>query len=237
MNDENLSHLIRNQATRFTAGSRLRAEVRTRIALEAASNPNSLDEPSSTIPRRGPVLARGWRELGWRTATAGFTLGVVLTIAAIRIGPWNTVPGSAGITPDSLESELVSDHVRSLRVGPLLQVVSTDRHTVKPWFQGKLDYAPPVLDLADDGFALQGARVEHVNGESVAALVYGHNRHILNLFVWPSSEQQAQKKLQRKGFNLVHWADGAMQYWLVTDMDAREAERFWQLWREHRARL
>lgn len=226
MNDEDLTSLIRNQATRFTAGTRLRAEVQTKIALEAAAKPHS-----------APVLARGWREHVWRIASASFALGVAITITAFRFNPWQPVPGSTLEVASSLEAELVSEHVRSLRVGPLLQVVSTDRHTVKPWFQGKLDYAPPVLNLADEGFSLRGGRVERINGESVAALVYGHNLHIITLFVWPSNARQPQQRTQQKGFNVLHWSNGTMQCWLVTDMDVSEAERFGQLWRDYLAKL
>lgn len=235
MNDDDLSALIRDQATRHTAGTRLRSEVRTQIALAAAAQSESETEALPAPALHGLGASRGWRAFGWRTALAGFTSGVAVTLAALMLQQ-SMRGGATSDIASSLDAELVADHVRSLRVGPLTQVVSTDRHTVKPWFQGKLDYAPPVLNLADDGFPLLGGRVEHINGESVAALVYSHRQHVLNLFVWPSTTQQSQQRTQSKGFNVLHWSDGTMQYWLVTDMDEAEVARFGQAWREQRAK-
>ena len=130
----------------------------------------------------------------------------------------------------SLPDELVADHVRALQVGPLTEVVSSDRHTVKPWFQGRLDYAPPVFDLADDGFPLVGGRIEHLRGQAVAVLAYSHRLHVIDVFVWPADAVVAPTREQRKGFNVVRWSDGAMQVWVVSDADRAEIERFAQAW-------
>jgi anti-sigma factor RsiW len=127
---------------------------------------------------------------------------------------------------------VVADHVRALQIGPLAEVVSTDRHTVKPWVQGRLDYAPPVFDLAAEGFPLMGGRIEHVRGNVVATLAYARERHVIDVFVWPSTAQQAPTRSLRKGFNVLHWADGSMQYWAVSDLERGEMERFARLWRE-----
>lgn len=239
MNDDELSALIHQQATRFQASGRLRADLRTRVALEAAAHPIADATPAMAGMLRdvvGRKTGGRWREFGWRTAAAGFALGVALTTALTMTSmPHGSRPAADLVS--ALDAELVANHVRSLRVGPLIQVASTDRHTVKPWFQGKLDYAPPVLNLAGEGFSLVGGRVEHVNGESVATLVYTHNQHVLNLFVWPSTVEQATQRVQRQGFNVLHWSNGAMQCWLVSDMDPAEVERFGQLWREQLARL
>jgi anti-sigma factor RsiW len=132
-------------------------------------------------------------------------------------------------------AELVADHVRALKTGSLFEVASNDRHTVKPWFQGKLDYAPTVIDLEAEGFPLLGGRVEHVAGAPVAALAYASRRHILNVFVWPADREQPPQRSQRSGFNLLHWSDGAMQVWVVSDLDAVEIERFGQAWRSRTA--
>ena len=134
-----------------------------------------------------------------------------------------------------LDAELVADHVRALQLGPLIEVVSTDRHTVKPWFQGRLDYAPPVFDLAAQGFPLMGGRIEHLRGNAIAALAYARNRHVVDVFVWPSAAQSVPLRSQHKGFNVLHWADGSMQYWAVSDLERTEMERFAQLWREQAA--
>jgi anti-sigma factor RsiW len=131
----------------------------------------------------------------------------------------------------SLEDELVGDHVRSMGTGPLIEVASSDRHTVKPWFQGKLDYAPPVPDLSAKGFPLLGGRVERVGEKAVAALAYARNKHIINVFVWPAGRPQAPLVAVRKGFNLEHWSDGAMQVWVVSDAEAGDVEHFGAAWR------
>jgi len=138
---------------------------------------------------------------------------------------------------EPVDAELVADHVRALQVGPLTEVASTDRHTVKPWFQGRLDYAPPVFDLAAEGFPLVGGRIEHVRGSVVATLAYTRNRHVIDVFVWPSARQQAPVRSVRKGFNVLHWADGSMQYWAVSDLERGEMERFTQLWLGQVAKL
>ena len=111
------------------------------------------------------------------------------------------------------------------------KVSSSDRHTVKPWFQGRLDYAPPVPDLSAKGFPLLGGRVEHVAGMAVAALAYVRNQHIINVFVWPADHDQAPQVALRKGFNLQHWSDGGMQVWVVSDVEAGEVEHFSVAWR------
>jgi anti-sigma factor RsiW len=141
----------------------------------------------------------------------------------------------AQIVAVPVDAELVADHVRALRAGPLAEVMSSDRHTVKPWFQGRLDYAPPVFDLAGEGYPLVGGRIEQVRGAAVATLAYTHNRHVVDLFVWPSADQRAPQRLLQRGFNVVHWADGSMQYWAVSDMDREEIESFTRLWRQRAA--
>ena len=108
---------------------------------------------------------------------------------------------------------------------------SSDRHTVKPWFQGKLDFAPPVPDLSPEGFPLLGGRVERVGGKAIAALAYARDRHILSVFVWPADQGQAPKLAERRGFHLQHWSEGAMQVWVVSDAEAVEVERFSVAWR------
>ncbi len=220
LDDQDLSSLIRRHATRHAAPDALRAGIRTQIALADAGRP----EPSAPVG-----AGRGsWLALRWRTAAVSFAMG--LACAAI------VLPLAQRLNLDApLDSELVADHVRALQVGPLTEVVSTDRHTVKPWFQGRLDYAPPVFDLAAQGFPLMGGRIEHVRGGAVAALAYARNLHSIDVFVWPSTAQSAPVRSVHKGFNVLHWADGSMQYWAVSDLERAEMERFAQLWREQAA--
>jgi anti-sigma factor RsiW len=129
-----------------------------------------------------------------------------------------------------VDADFVADHVRALQTGRLAEVASSDRHTVKPWFQGRLDYAPPVFDLAGEGFPLMGGRIVHVRGNVVATLTYTRNRHVIDVFIWPSAAQRAPVRSTSRGFNVLQWADESMQYRAVSDLDRREMERFTQLW-------
>src|SRR5205823_14982913 len=99
-----------------------------------------------------------------------------------------------------------------------------DRHTVKPWYAGKLGFSPPVADYAGDGFPLLGGRLDSVDGEPVAALVYGHERHMIDVFVWPadSAPGKAPARLALRGHNLLHWSSAGMTYWAVSDLDSAE---------------
>jgi anti-sigma factor RsiW len=122
---------------------------------------------------------------------------------------------------DKLTEELVSSHVRSLEVDHLSDVISTDHHTVKPWFNGKLDYSPPVIDLATMGFPMEGGRLDYINGKTVAVVIYRHNKHPVNLYVWPSNNKDSDiQRTTRNGYNLAHWVIGNMNYWAITDLEA-----------------
>ncbi len=218
MNDDDLSHLIQKHATHHRAGDRLRAAVRMQATLQAAAR--------EAIP---PLSPKRQPRLEWRSVLTGFFSGAAVALAVVLVTP-------RLLLQQSLPAELVADHVRAMKVGPLYAVASSDRHTVKPWFQGRLDYAPPVIDLAAEGFTLLGGRVEQVAGAPTAALVYERGHHLINAFVWPDDQRQAPVAAQDRGFHLLHWSDGRMQVWLVSDIEAGELERFRQGWNALAAR-
>lgn len=218
--DQELSALIRRHATRHTASEGLRAAIRTRAALADAGRTSAPAPAAKAVGR--------WFGSGWATASAGFALGVLCMALVLPLLPRLNPSGP-------IDADLVASHVRALQVGPLTEVASSDRHTVKPWFQGRLDFAPPVLDLADAGFPLLGGRIEHLRGATVATLAYARNRHVVDLFIWPSADRQAPVRSVRRGFNLVHWSDGSMQFWAVSDMDREEVEAFTRLWQQRAA--
>ena len=220
LDDPHLSSLIKRHATRHAAPDALRAGIRTQVALAEAGRSDTSAPPASK--------RRAWFALHWRTAAVSFAMGLACAALVLPLAQ------RFDLNP-ALDAELVADHVRALQVGPLIEVASTDRHTVKPWFQGRVDYAPPVFDLAGQGFPLVGGRIEHLRGGAVATLAYARNRHVIDVFVWPSAAQSAPVRSVHKGFNVLHWADGSMQYWAVSDLERAEMERFTQAWQQQAA--
>ena len=129
--------------------------------------------------------------------------------------------------PNSITAQLVDAHVRSLLPGHLLDVESSDRHTVKPWFAGKTDIAPIVVDLVDKGFPLLGGRLDYVDGRTAAALAYGRRGHTINLFVWRSVPgEPADGSFSVRGYSVLHWSSGGLSDWAVSDASLSELEAF-----------
>jgi anti-sigma factor RsiW len=130
-----------------------------------------------------------------------------------------------------LARDVVSGHVRSMLTNHTIDVISSDRHTVKPWFSDKLDFSPDVRDLASQGFPLAGGRVDYLDGRPVAALVFHRAKHVIDLFTWPSSAA-AGAGLSQNGLNVVAWTKNGMAYWAVSDLNAGELNQFARLYRE-----
>jgi anti-sigma factor (TIGR02949 family) len=129
-----------------------------------------------------------------------------------------------------LVAEVVDAHLRSLQPGHLIDIVSSDQHTVKPWFDGKLDFAPPVRDFADRGFPLQGGRLDAIHGRAIAALVYGRRKHLVNVFIWPTSEPDTSSRAgSRQGYQWLDWRRGAMEFCAVSDTAPSDLEQLQRL--------
>jgi anti-sigma factor RsiW len=222
LDDRELSTLIRTHATRHSAPDALRAGIRTQIALADANRARAASPPAETARARWSLFRR------WHAIPVSFAMGMLCMALVLPVAERLNLG-------QPVDADLVASHVRALQVGPLTEVVSTDRHTVKPWFQGRLDYAPPVFDLSTEGFPLLGGRIEHVRGNVVATLAYARHRHVVDVFVWPASETSPPQRMMRKGFNVMHWADGSMQYWVVSDLERSEIETFTNLWRQRAA--
>jgi len=127
--------------------------------------------------------------------------------------------------------EVAAGHVRSMMAAHLTDVQNSDHHTVKPWFMGRLNYSPPVYDLAQDGFPLAGGRIDYIDNRPVAAIVYRHGPHIINLFIWPTEGADIipTGSIIRQGYNIRHWTKLGMTCWAVSDLNASELARFEQL--------
>jgi anti-sigma factor RsiW len=205
-NLQSLKKTLKQDALFFTAP----AELRRRVKAE-------LPTPRRAVPRRSI-----WNWNWLTTATSGaFAVCLALLLVVIQSRP---------SAEQQLVKDVISSHVRSLIPGHLMDVVSTDQHTVKPWFNGKIDFSPPVKDMMADGFPLAGGRLDYVYGRSVAVLVYQRHKHVINVFVWPTSD--ADSKLARvspkQGYNLVRWSNRGMAFWAVSDLNEKELMEFAQ---------
>jgi anti-sigma factor RsiW len=129
--------------------------------------------------------------------------------------------------------DLVGSHVRSLEEDHLMDVASTDQHTVKPWFAGKLEFSPPVIDLSAEGFPLIGGRLDYLDQKKVAALIYRRNKHVINLFIWPGGTTPEVDAKQ--GFNLIRFECKGMTCWAVSDLNAGELQQFADLFKAQKA--
>jgi anti-sigma factor RsiW len=162
-----------------------------------------------------------WR---WLAMAASLLLGVSVT--------WNLAQLRSRVAPEQLlAGNVLSAHVRSLAGTHLLDVPSSDQHTVKPWFNGKLDFSPPVKDL--EGFPLLGGRLEYFEGHPAAALVYGRHKHTINLFTWPSPAPTGPGTETRNGYHLQHWSSSGMTFWAVSDLNETELGQFVSLYRRN----
>lgn len=140
------------------------------------------------------------------------------SLALLLVAPATIVP--------PLADEVLSGQIRSLQTGHLVDVATSDRHTVKPWFNGRIDYSPPVVDLAQRGFPLVGGRLDVLEGRTVAALVFKRRLHTINLYVRPQPASGRDAAMQREGYSLQRWTSGGLEYWAVSDIPPEELEQF-----------
>jgi anti-sigma factor RsiW len=204
--------------------ARLRQDVSYYVAPEALRDRIGWQIAAMVPARHAQPASRPlWRSLSsWLRARATVPFGAGFALAGSLM--LALVLPSAGGLPD----DIVSDHIRALQPGHLMDVVSTDQHTVKPWFDGRLDFAPPVKDLKQAGFPLTGGRLDYLAGRAVAVLVYQRRQHVINVFVWPERGLPDPLTTSRSGYNLVRWNENEMVFWAVSDLDAKELETFVQ---------
>jgi len=206
-----LRGIMRQDSVRWPAPEALRSRILADVMQNGNARPQ---EPADPYNRSwGRFMAALQR---WSLVPSFVVLAASLFIV---FGPLTR----GGALPE----ELVAGHVRSLLADHLTDVASSNRHVVKPWFIGKLDFAPPVIDLDEQGFPLIGGRVEYIDERVVAALVYRRHNHIINLFIWPATAD-SRRAVTREGYNLMNWTQGGLTFWAVTDLDANELNQFQQ---------
>lgn len=190
----------------------LRARIRSAIRETAA-------------PAAAPAPSRWASETGRLIATAA-----VLGIAVL--GTWRI--SSQRAASDRLVESVLAGHVRSLIGTHITDVATSDQHTVKPWFNGKLDYSPPVYDFTRLGYPLIGGRLDYIANQPVSALVYGRRQHLINVFLWPSERDRADgpDALTRQGYHMLHWKTSAYSYWLISDLGTSELNEFARMIRQ-----
>jgi anti-sigma factor RsiW len=162
-----------------------------------------------------------------RTFFGGFAVG---TVASAALAATLVITVFRNNQEQTIADEVVSAHIRSLLAGHLMDVETSDQHTVKPWFDGRVDVAPPVVDLTAQGFTLLGGRLDYIDGEPVASVVYQRRKHIINLFVaqrlgTPHAGATARTV---QGYNVRHWSNQGLDFWAVSDLDAQELGEFVQ---------
>ena len=199
-----LRSALTSGAPAYRAPAHLRRNVRAALRREAKSTRQTLSP---------------WLVFATGAAFAAVLVGAVL---------FQTMPGVRGNT---IVDQVVASHVRSLLAAHLVDVVSSDQHTVKPWFDGKIDFAPEVRDLSANGFPLLGGRLDYLDGKTVVALVYQRNKHPINLFITPEPTNRSTSPtvITRRGYNVFSWTNNGMKYWAVSDLNQAELSEFTEL--------
>jgi anti-sigma factor (TIGR02949 family) len=203
---------------REAAPAHLRARIEAMLAVPAATS------STASIPRRSWLAAI--RE-SWKNFFGGFAVGTALSAAVAASLVIAVVRSDQN---QQIAGDVVSAHLRSLQAGHLTDVETSDQHTVKPWFNGKLDVAPPVIDLTAQGFTLIGGRIDYITGQPVASIVYRRRKHVINLFVGEplGAAIRGVKDESIQGFNIRHWREAGLDLWAVSDIDAGELDEFGQ---------
>jgi mycothiol system anti-sigma-R factor len=222
-----LGHAISRGAPYYKAPTELRERIqsslRDAVGLRHSRSAARENRALLTSPRAERRLVLP--EIPWNWLALAAAIIVAAIIASSLLSQLRPPTSN-----QFLATQLIASHVRSLMADHLTDVASSDQHTVKPWLDTKLDFAPPVVDLSSEGFPLIGGRLDYLDNRPVAALVYGRRKHLINLFVWPAASDatKAPKTITREGYQLLHWADSDFNYWAVSDVNVNDLELFKQ---------
>jgi mycothiol system anti-sigma-R factor len=203
---------------------RIQSSLRNEIGAKTTRNGTRGSQVLRT-PKRSILPEIPWN---WLALAAAI---ILVAIIASSLSPRLRSPGG----DQFLATQLIASHVRSLMANHLADVASSDQHTVKPWLDAKLDFAPPVVDLTSAGFPLIGGRLDYLDNRPVAALIYQRRKHFINLFVWPASDASRRtkaKEISRQGYHLLHWVEGDFNYWAVSDVNKEDLQNFQRLFEE-----
>ncbi len=209
-----LRGLLQVRAPRYAAPAHLRSKI-----LESVRS------------KQRESRLRGWFPMGWLQFGGSLAVTVLLTSAIT----YYSVQSS---NTERLVDEIVATHVRSLITNRLTDVESSDQHTVKPWFNGKVDFSPPVKDLAAQGFPLVGGRLDYVDGRPIAALLYRHRQHWISVFMWPeqSGKDSAPRGISKRGYDITQWSAEGLRFYVVSDIASPELGQLVTLLRSEKSR-
>ena len=212
----------------YKAPAELRERIQSSLREEMAERPTRdvARDAQQLFPRRQPgprtiLLGTPWN---WLSLAAAIIFAAIITLNLVP--RWQR-PGA----DQFLATQLIASHVRSLMASHLTDVASTDQHTVKPWLDAKLDFAPPVVDLSSEGFPLLGGRLDYLDNRPAAVLIYQRRKHFINLFVWPAGAgaDRTMKAMSRQGYQLLHWVDSDFNYWAVSDVNVNDLQTLKEL--------
>src|SRR5438874_11564810 len=219
-----LIRAIGNATPYFKAPAELRERIQSSLRKETTGQPVRNGVRGAQVlsykREREPRSILSEAPWNWLGLAAAIILAAVIVL--------NVVPRLGA--DQFLATQLIASHVRSLMANHLTDVASSDQHTVKPWLDAKLDFAPPVVDLAGEGFPLVGGRLDYLDNRTVAALVYQRRKHFINLFVWPGEAGATRPTLamSHQGYQLLHWVNSDFNYWAVSDVNANDLQTFKQ---------
>jgi|SRR5437667_2768896 len=226
---------ISHKTPYYKAPAGLRERIQSSLREEIAErSPRSVlrDIPSlfrsKQSERRAVLFGTQWN---WLALAAAIVFAAII---AFNLVPRLQRPGADQL----LATQLIASHVRSLMANHLTDVASSDQHTVKPWLDAKLDFAPAVVDLGSEGFPLLGGRLDYLDNRTVAALVYQRRKHFINVFTWPaeSGTTGTTKTMTRQGYQLLHWVDSDINYWAVSDVSEADLQAFKKVFEDRTAR-
>jgi anti-sigma factor RsiW len=203
----------------------LRSAIRTKLPYYPAparlrKRLDSILEQSAKSKKPQVRFVKSWPWMGLGVgASFAFAMMIVWTLGTTL---WRTP------VENVLVRDVLTSHVRSLMANHLTDVPSSNMHTVKPWFNGRLDFSPTVKDLAAADFPLVGGRLDYIDNRPVAALVFSRRQHMINLFTWPANQEKDQRvqNITQQGYHVIHWTEAGMEYWAVSDLNEQELQEF-----------